>query len=703
MGSIDSTANVVRSTGQPFTPSTLSGMGLDVNELLSNLGAVQKHCDEQKKLNDESVSAIADQKSQDSIGGILSGALTGAAKFLTLNSITDGASGGTLTAKANAGLNALLQQGINSKDNILKQISDIHPADLAAKAYADFDPNKSASEALGVAKNLLSMTIQQIGQDAVLVTVEGIAKKIIKEVHDRDPVLDRLEKNITLLYNQLYTVINGKDVIGPYLLALRQAYSIIILQESKFRSTRNILARTGTLNNRGYDSVIAELETAQNLLMPPGSKTHVYTFAEDAANSIFPSPLKDVLKANEVAKSLDRSASAILGDFTNNIKILAIDARVQAFTGMGVTMTSLASDVAEYAKRTLTINSLILQYLAVASQFDSLTSLKGFNQGLVDQMDAILSSMNVLINDMGSLLGSGSDTSLLKDKRTVVLRAGDWHVQLASILAHLQFIYRSPTQPTDKTKVVKNRYAVSVGLLNSYNTRTFGTATLTATKSKEEFISLSKSIIKVVGICTRALNTLTVDKNAEQYFKNVRDRIKLSRKLGVDIVNAVTPVAEGGDLLASSSRAAIENVKNLFRKLGFDRVVDLIDFGQFSQVYQSALQNATYAGQAIVGVNALIEGLKTCPTVGQEEITSLENVRSKFHDDELKKQLNSRRVASNNILAREADLTKQGTDIEAQCQRATSIVEKCVPSSQQSPDFSKLLSSATGGIFNIKI
>lgn len=736
MGLIDAFGNTVKGAGQVFDEASLNGIGLNVSELLTNLGAIQKHCDEQKKVNDNNVAALEQQKTNDSTGMVMFGALTGALSLASLNSLTDKMSGGSLTEKTSVALDGLVKQGVAAKDNILKGISDIHPSELVAKAYADFDPNKSANEAYNTVKNMLSMTIQQIGEDALIIPISQIAINIITELKKRDAILDRLEKNVAVLYNQLFTVINGKDLVGPYLVTLRQAYGIIVAEEIRIRSVRNTLARSGVLNNRTFDLSVKNLEIAQKLIMPNPSTTKKYTFAEDAANSIFPSPLKDVLKAPEVAKSLDASITSLVGNVTASLGALSIEPSMQAFIGMGNTMVSLAQDASSFSKSTITINSLLVQYYAAAGQFAGLTNLKGFNQGLIDQMDAVLTSLNVLSKDMGTTLGNAPTETYLRKNRSVVLRSSDWHVQLASILAHLKFIYRSPAPPAENTNTLKSYYEISVATLKSYNNRTLGFATLTATQSKEEFFGLSKAVIKTVGISTRALKDLNVDKNAETYFKSVRDRIKLSRSLGVDMVKALTPVASAGKvapeptpktppvqaifgsipslanlkipnmsngLIASSSLLAIGNIKDIFGKFGFDRGLDLLNLGQFTSLYQSTLANATYAGQAINAASALINSLKACPSVGQEEIKQLEDVKNKFKDDEHKKQLNSRRVASNNILAREKELQQKGVEIEAQCQRATSVVDKCVPGSSKSPDFSQLLSQATGGIFNIKL
>ena len=144
-------------------------------------------------------------------------------------------------------------------------------------------------------------------------------------------------------------------------------------------------------------------------------------------------------------------------------------------------------------------------------------------------------------------------------------------------------------------------------------------------------------------------------------------------------------------------------MKDLFRNLGFDRLTDLLDTGQYTKIFSSALQNATYAGQAILAVTAIIKELKNCPVVGQAEIQVLEGVKNSFREDELKRQLNSSRIASNNVLARENDLNVKAADIDATCKKATSVVEKCIPGSQKEPDFSQLLSKATGGLINIKL
>jgi hypothetical protein len=303
VGLIDNLGNSIRGSGQSFDSSTLQGMGLDINELLTNLGAVQQHCDEKKKSNNEAIAATADQKSEDSMGSVLNNAVVGAAKLIVVNSVSDAATGGYLAQKAQTEISNLINKGIDSKDSFLKGITDINPSDLLSKAFASFDPQKSASEAFNVAKNLLTMTVQQIGEDAVLVTVQKIAKQIVTQVNDRKVVLDDMEKNINLMYNQLYTVINGKDAIAPYLIGLRQALAIIVAQEFNLRKIRNSVARTGVLNNRSYDTVIAKLNSAQALLMPQGEAGKTYTFVQDAVSANLPSPLKDALKAIDVSKS----------------------------------------------------------------------------------------------------------------------------------------------------------------------------------------------------------------------------------------------------------------------------------------------------------------------------------------------------------------------------------------------------------------
>jgi hypothetical protein len=137
------------------------------------------------------------------------------------------------------------------------------------------------------------------------------------------------------------------------------------------------------------------------------------------------------------------------------------------------------------------------------------------------------------------------------------------------------------------------------------------------------------------------------------------------------------------------------------KDFGFDKAADQINLGQIDKTLQGGAQAATYVGSAILAVNTIIKSLESCPATSTQDIQTLQTARNNLRGDELRKELNARRLASNSKRQRQDQIQTQSQKTQNQCTQVTNTANKCVTTTAQKPTVSEQIRNVTGGIIDL--
>jgi hypothetical protein len=669
----------------------LGTIGFDPAPVLESLGVISDYCDNETDKSDRQISVLNEGAKRDPRELLSVPAKEAEQGFfanisnaspINLSNLFDESIG----QKAQTAANLLVDKTVSRAKEEISTFND----NVSKALEADFDVIQTVDDAWSIAQNTLSLVMTTNGTEFYLLTMQSLAKQIIAEIEAREQAIDDIVNYTGLLYNQLRFIINGSDQALLYLQRLRDVLAALIQQESQLRNIRNTLSRRNVFQKTSYDQVTNALDALIQQMRPPGAQVDG-GFFQDLFQQIIPGPLQTDGKTNAIAQSLDD-----LLDFKEE------EERFQTLLSLHLNVEKIGKAAADFAARTTKINSLISAYLAGQNEFRNLDNNNAFNQTLISHMDGSLDDLASLIFNMDDELSELSGINARKpfQKSRVSFLGPQWALDLTGVVAHMKTLPSVTGDALSNQLEAANLYLKSVEELEKLDGNAAGIATITVEDAKEDSVELTQECVRVVGATFRAITTFSLPPETEQRFFYIRDRAELSRSLGDQIIDILRPFSLVDSAALTAANQIASRAKSLMRNLGFDKAADNIDLGKIDQTLRDGAQAATYVGSAILAVNSLIQSIDECPATDERDVQALEEVRNELRGDEIRKELNARRVAKSSRRARQTQLEKRKQDVKDTCSRARATATKCVPSAEQPKTVAENIRDVTGGIID---
>lgn len=673
--------------------SAVGTASFDATGILESLGLITDYCDKEAKKADKQSAAINTAGKKDprdalaslpkaSSSGLFSS--IGSSSPINASKIFDD----VIAKKGQEAANILIDKTVARA----KEEFSTKEQQLQKMLNQKFDIIKSVNDAWKVAQNTISLIMTTNGTELYLLTMQNLAKTIIKKIQEREQDIEDIKTYSNLLYNNLRFVINGSDQARLYLERLRRVLQSLIAEEANLRQIRNNLARRQVFQKRAYDALTNRLDLLIQQMRPAGKQV-TGSFFQNQVDTILPEPLKKQAKSKlgNTATELEQ-----LLDFKEE------EERFQTLISIHLTIEKLGLASINYSLKTSEINALLSAFIAGASEFQNLSRSNGFNQALINHMDGSLDDLSKLILTMDSELATQNPTAPQKpfQKSRISLLGPSWAISLTSIVAHMRTLPGISADSLTKQQQAVDSFLRAIRSLEAIDSRAGGIATMSVTDAKEVPTQLTTETTRVIGATFRAITAFDVPPETTQRFKYIRDRAQLSLNLGREIIGILTPFARLQSQAILSAQSLASNMKSMLKSMGFDKASDQIDLGQIDKTLKGGAQAATYVGSAILAVNTIINALKECPATDERDVQALETARNELRGDEIRKELSARRVAANSKRDRLLQISDRKQVVQNRCTRVSSISNKCVPQAQQTKTVSEQIRNVTGGIID---
>jgi len=568
------------------------------------------------------------------------------------------------------GNNPVISTGADIINSVVGPLSQSLANRAIKTATGALQPLQTAADAYFTTLSLVSTASVEIAMELA----RANARLIVSKIQAKEAVITQLNAEATALYNAIAVILNSQPYFTAYLQKLLQAYALMTTADQDLKSVVAALkTKKPYYNNTLFDQAMALLNQAETLILP-----------DPTANT-----------------SQIRSGNLLTG---NNSVAHAKDAQAAAMAITGIS-AQIAKLMVQYASLTLEINGLISLFLSALTSFIS-TYQRNSNvdQATVNhitsgtnQLDSLLASMKPLLFPTTAVKGD----PLYPTK--VTSNATAWGLRLATIIQWLQVNPGTASQNLNITGESVRRYNQAVALLQGYGNRTVGSATLLVSASQEDFFNTGTQVAQILYDANTVLASAKDPRNVRAEMRKFLDLLQAAHSLDQDIVSALTPFIHTPNNLIAGADKVIQDLASTARKLGFDRVADLIGKGDVANLFSANATTATYVGAALSGVRGIITKINASPNATDQDKAKLAQVDNDLSAQNAVKQVEATRSATDTtdtfVAKKNAQVASTNQDGQAAIQIASKYDSTEAASQSQVDQLSGIYNDTTGTAF----
>lgn len=481
--------------------------------------------------------------------------------------------------------------------DIVKQRA-IKRAEQAVTNLLGFNIRKTA-EAVQNAITAITTVASSIKVDFALELIKKNAQAVIVELDKKDVVIDKLQKEIIVLYNAVISVYGALPEFEKYLNDLIKAYQLIDQSNKNLKSVVSVLKSAKVYNSRLFERSLNSLIEAKALILP--------------------NDLPRNLRTNEFIDAL----------LTRSTSSEAVAAAL-AIPGICQTISKL---LLEYSKETVVINGLIKIFLTSLDSFISnFANNTNIDKAIIDHINAATTQLDALLKDMAVELfpTDGRDT-----KRTypaeVTQMAPGWGVRLGATIEWLKKQPGRAIAGLDLTGQNAIAYRNAVNALKALNDRSGGTATLKVKEAQEEVTQVPKLIGKLmVSATTTPFNLKKSRQQVRSEFSQAKDMLKLSKSLDGDIRDILSQFIVTQNAFSKDVEKVVNSIQSVFSELGFKRGADLLKKADFTNFFKLTPTTATYAGAAAFGLGDILKTIGKSKSTTDQDYIKVSEAKNSF-------------------------------------------------------------------------
>lgn len=506
--------------------------------------------------------------------------------------------------------------------------------------------------AVGGFFQLLAMA-STFGTEIAMELARNTARNLLKALTEKDAVIVQLNQEFTKLHNMVMVLLNSNPYLDDFLRRAIAAYYLMQQASQKFTNVVKVLDKQHRYQKREFDSGIANLESARDLLLPP-----------DSANI---SSFNDV--TNIVSSSIGRQSNQ--------------NALAAAMSIPGITL-KIGGLMLNYIKLTIDINSYLNTYMNALNDFiDSYTRNNTLDKATIDHINAGNSQLITLLEDMAVLLFP--DDATIEDPLygPKVVSAGTvWSLRLVAILEWLRLNPSKGSQTLDLTSQSVEAYQRSTQIIAGLNNMVYSGGEVLVEEGKENSLDTSEKVAKLLLLVNTILAKSTTKADVSSEFRKVLDHLAQVKLLNSKIRAAITPFVNTGLNTFGPAKQLVGSLLNTANSLGLDRAVGLISGGNIKEIFSLTPQNATHSAAAVTGMNTIIAKLKSSPTTPDNNVAKAEDIRDQLKREQTTKEIESTRASSASYDARTQQANAQLARKKKLISQAKTIASASEPGSE---------------------
>lgn len=554
--------------------------------------------------------------------------------------------------------NPLAQMGIDTLNQIVTTSVQQFVSESLNKI--NFSPIENATQ------NFMQIwaTVSTFNTEVAMELARNTGRNIITLIDRKDKIIDQMNAEVIALHNACNLIVNSGRFMSAYIQDLISAYNILLTAQSSFDRVSKTLKdeKSPKFLSNTYNIGISQLESAQKLILP----------SRDA----------DVSSIRSITTLIESTVQRQ----TNKQAIAAIQ-NIPIISG------KIAALMLEYVSLTVEINLLLTTFSeALKEWITGFTKNNNIYKVASDHLDAGISQLSDLTGSMKSILLVEAaatpqyDPSSMMFGLNVSSQATLWGIKLQGIIQWMKLNPGVGAAAIDKTASSVRAYSEALVLLSKADNITYTGGTLKITDGQESTDSSFDVILNLLSKVNVITATQTSKTKVINLFRPPEAMLQASKQNNSKIRSAIVPFLNTASSIPGPAAKLMTQALGVANQYGLDRVAGLVSNGKIKELFDLTPQNATYSGAAVLGINNIVNEVKSSPNASDAQISQIEALRDSVVADKTAKEIEANRSYSKNADTAQAKVKEKNKADKAKIQPALEAAKQVDSTSGTSPE-----------------